>query len=54
LVALYFLSQFISNSDPIVAKIVLTAKDLQVPSIGDEFLNELIQLLGLLTLSSTF
>lgn len=45
--------QFESNGDPVVAQIVSSRKDLQVFTIWNQCLNKLIDLLGLLRLSSS-
>jgi len=46
--------ELVSDSYPVVAKVVFATKDLQVTTVGHKLLDELVQFLGLLTLSTAF
>lgn len=46
--------ELVSDSHPVVAKVVFATKDLQVAAMGHKLLDQLVQLLGLLTLSTAF
>lgn len=45
--------KLVSDGDPVIPKIVLASKDLEVPAIGYQLLNHLVQFFWLLTLSTT-